>query len=201
MGGKLLRHRDRVGAVALGGEPRLAGIKLGEAFGDDGQIGLRHCLIELDESLPRFDVIAVMHKQFTDHAAGGVLHFLDVGIDDHVARRDQRAGDLGGRRPAAKPERQKSHQHAAGNDVPADRFIGAVRRPDIAKRPAQPSCCRGGPLAERSGQPGGPTGAPHHAPPCSATLSRGGVFGGVRRVRISPFGPNCCWRPLAMMRI
>ena len=209
MVGKLSRHGDRIGAVALGGEPRLAGIKLGEALGDDGQIGLRHRFVELDENLPRLHVIAVMHEQFADHAAGGVLHFLDVGIDDDVARRDQRAGDFRGRGPAAEAERQKTDQHAAGNDVAADRFVGAVRRPGIAEGPAQPGHRDADRLAKRCDQPGQTdidatatlSGAAHPAPPCSATFSRGGVFGGVRRVRISSFGPNCCWRPLPMMRI
>ena len=110
MVGKFFRHGDRVGAVTLGGEPRLARIKFGEALGDDRQIGLRHRLIELNKNLARFYVIAVVHKQLADHAAGGVLHLLDIGIDDDVARRDQRAGDFGGRGPAAKAERQNSRR-------------------------------------------------------------------------------------------
>ena len=207
MVGKLFRHGDRIGAVTLGGEPRLARIELGEALGDDGQIGLRHRLVELDENLPGLHVIAVVDEQFADHAAGGVLHFLDIGIDDDVARRDQRAGDLGGRGPAAKAERQNPDEDAAGNDVTADRFVCTIRRPGIAERPVQSRPRRADRLDDRAGQPWQRVaavsffGGAHPAPPCSATFSRGGVFGGVRRVRISSFGPNCCWRPLPMMRI
>ena len=198
MVGKLFRHGDRIGAVTLGGEPRLAGIELGESLGDDSQIGLRHRLIELDKNLPRFHVVAVMDEQFADDAAGGMLHFLDVGIDHDVARRDQRAGDLGGRGPAAKAERQDSDEDAAGNDVTADRFVCTVRRPGIAERPVQPSLRRADRLDDRAGQPwqrardNSLLGAAHPVPPGSATRKARGALGCGRRLRTSSFGPNCC---------
>ena len=58
--GKLRRHRDCIGAVALGGETRLARIKLGKALGDDGEIGAGHRLVEPDENVARLHMIAVV---------------------------------------------------------------------------------------------------------------------------------------------
>ena len=52
-------------------------------------------------------------RSFADHAAGRVLHLLDVGIDDERALRDHRAGDFGGRRPAADADRQERDDHDA----------------------------------------------------------------------------------------
>ncbi len=208
MAGELFRHGDRIGAVAFGGKPRFARIKFGKALGDDGQIGLRDGLIKLNENLSRLDVVAVMHEQFADHAAGGVLHLLDIGVDDDIARRNQRAGNFRGRGPAAEAECQDSDQDTAGDDVPADRFVDAVRRAGFAERPVQSGFGDVDRPDDRPGQPSqrgvaaALSGATHPAPPCSATFkARGGALGGVRRERISSFGPNCCWRPLPMIRI
>src|SRR4029077_1345204 len=63
------------------------------------------------------DHVAVAHAHFADHTAGRVLHLLDVGIDDHRARRDQRAGNLHGRRPASKSPRKDKHHHKAGDQM------------------------------------------------------------------------------------
>ena len=49
---------------------------------------------------PFLTAVAVLDAKVADDAAGRVLHLLDVGIDDELARRDHRAGDLGRRRPA-----------------------------------------------------------------------------------------------------
>ncbi len=56
---------------------------------------------------PALTSLAVAHAQLADHAAGRVLHLLDVGIDDQLAWRDHRAGELRRRRPAAKPDDQQ----------------------------------------------------------------------------------------------
>lgn len=104
---KFGRHRHGVRPVALGGEPRLTRIKFNEPFVDDRQIGAGHRFIEAEENVAGFDMIAVAHKKFADHAAGRMLHFLHIGIDHNRALRDQRARDLGRRRPAA----QSDHQH------------------------------------------------------------------------------------------
>ena len=105
--GNLGRHRHGVRSVALGGEPRLARVKFNEAFVDDRQIGAGYGLIEAEENIAGFDMIAIAHEKFTDHAAGRMLHFLHIGIDDDRALRNQRARYLGRRCPAA----QSDHEH------------------------------------------------------------------------------------------
>ena len=94
----------RIGAVAFGGEPRLARIELGETLGDDRQIGAGHGFVEADENIAGLDPIAVVRAHFADDAAGRVLHLLHVGIDDERALGDERAGDFGGRGPAAEAD-------------------------------------------------------------------------------------------------
>ena len=84
--------RDRVGAVALGFEPRLARRHVVETLGDDGEIGARDRLVEPHHDVARLDAVAVAHAHLADHAAGRVLHFLDVGVDHDRAGCDQRAG-------------------------------------------------------------------------------------------------------------
>ena len=118
--GEFLRYGDGIGAVAFGGKTRPARIKLGEALGDDRQIGARHRLVKADKNVARFDVIALAHANLTNDAAGRMLHFLDVGIDDQGTLRDQRAGNLGRRRPAAKSDGKKRHDHTSHDDVPVD---------------------------------------------------------------------------------
>src|SRR6202035_3719851 len=185
--GKLARHRHDVGAVAFGAEASLARIELVEAFGDDGEIGARHGLVEPDQNIAGLDPIAVVHAHLADHAAGRMLHLLDVGIDDDGALRDQGARDLRGRSPAAQAERQHRHQHAADDDMLADRNFGARRRTaELEATDFQ--------IAEL---------VDHADPPFSGTTfnARGGGVGWITRLRISSFGPNCCWRPLAMTRM
>jgi hypothetical protein len=101
---KLGRHRHGVRCVALGREPRLARVKFNEALVDDRQIGAGYGLIEADENVAGFDMIAIAHEKFTDHTAGRMLHLLHIGIDDDRALRDQRARDLGCRCPAAQSD-------------------------------------------------------------------------------------------------
>ena len=164
-GRKLLGHRDRLGAVALGGKPRLARIELGETLGDDRQIRLRHGFVEANENIAGLDPVAVAHANLADDTAARVLDLLDVGIDDQRALGDQRAGDLGGRGPAAESDAEERYQRATDDDMPADRRAGIQGRL-----------------------------AAHPMPPCSGTTFkvRGGALGWVTRLRISSFGPNCC---------
>ena len=42
-------------------------------------------VVELDEDVAGLDPVAVVHAELADHAAGRVLHLLDVGIDDDGA--------------------------------------------------------------------------------------------------------------------
>ncbi len=105
--GKLGGRRHGVRSVALGREPRFACVKFNQTFVDDRQIGAGYGLVEADENIAGFDMIAIAHEKFADHAAGRMLHLLHIGIDDDRARRNQRARDLGCRCPAA----QSDHEH------------------------------------------------------------------------------------------
>src|SRR5208282_6290983 len=158
----------------LGGETGLARIEFGETLGDDRQVGAGHGLVELNKNVARLHPVAVVHTHLADDSAGRVLHFLDVRIDDDGALGDERAGDFGGRCPAADADREHRHKDAAGPNVPADRSAGTRRRVAV-----------------------------HPAPPCSGTTfnARGGVDGWITRLRTSSFSPNCCWWPLAMTRM
>ena len=52
--GEFLGDCDRIGAVALGRELRLARIKLSETFGDNRQICAGHRLVEANQNVPAF---------------------------------------------------------------------------------------------------------------------------------------------------
>ncbi len=172
---ELLRHPDRLGAVPFGAETRLARIEFVETLGDDGQIGPGHCLVETNQNVARLHPITIVRPHFADDAAGRVLHLFHVGIDHQRALGDERAGDFGGRGPAADTEGKERHDGAADNDMPADRSANVRGR--LGAHPTPPS-------------------------PGTTFKARGGALcGWVTRLRISSFGPNCCWRPLAMTRI
>ena len=92
-------------------EARLARAQFVQALGDDREVGARHRVVEPHHDVAGLDAVAVAHAHFADDAAGRVLHLLDVGIDHDRARRDQRAGQLGGRRPSRRrrrPARRRS---------------------------------------------------------------------------------------------
>ena len=125
---QIRRKLDAVGTVALAFQPRLARGKLGQALGDDGEIGAGHGVVEAHQDLPRLDAVAVVHQQFADDAAGRVLHLLDVGIDDDLARRDDRAGQLHRSRPAADADGEHDDDDEAGHHVVADRSA-AIPKP------------------------------------------------------------------------
>jgi hypothetical protein len=66
-------------------------------------------------------VVAIANKQFANHAAGRMLHFFHIRIDDDRTLRDQRARDLRRRRPAAQAEHQRGNEDGSGEDMPSDR--------------------------------------------------------------------------------
>jgi hypothetical protein len=119
-------------------------VKFNEAFVDDRQIGAGNGLVEADEDIAGFDMIAVAHEKFADDAAGRMLHFLHISIDDNRALRDKRARDLGCRRPAPKSDHQHTDQNGPGENVPTDRFAGTGRRACLTESPRHGSRNRPG---------------------------------------------------------
>src|SRR3954454_20038000 len=104
-----LRKVDLVDPALLGLQARRARLGGIEVLGDDGEVGLGDGVVEPHDDVAGLDHVAVMRTQLADHAAGRVLHLLDVGFDHDLARRDQRAGNLHGGRPAAETDGQDQH--------------------------------------------------------------------------------------------
>ena len=64
---------------------------------------------------------AVAHAQFADHAAGRVLHFLDIGIDDQRCRTRPPRRKVPRRDPAAKADNDKKSDRTDRQYMTADR--------------------------------------------------------------------------------
>jgi hypothetical protein len=62
--------------------PRLARVQLCETLGDDRQIGSGHRFVQAHEDVAGFHPVAVVCTHFADDAAGWVLHFFHIGIDN-----------------------------------------------------------------------------------------------------------------------
>ncbi len=95
------RELDAVASALLGLDTRLPRPQAVERLVDDGEVGAHHGLVEPHHDIACLDQVAVAHAHFADHPAGRVLHLLDVGIDHHLPRRDQRPRDRHGGAPAA----------------------------------------------------------------------------------------------------
>ena len=167
--GQLWGELDLVEAALFGLQPRRARPQSVQRLDDDGEARLDHGLVETHHDIAGLDDIAVAHPDLADHAAGRVLHLLDVGIDHHRTRRDQRARNLHRRGPAAEPAGQNQHQ----------------RKPDDQMRAYRTA---------RAFQLGGHD---FFAAPASDTILIGGGDG--TRCSTWPstvsFGPNACMRP------
>ena len=123
-----LRKADRSIAALLRLEPRLSRVKPVQTLGDDGKAGAGHRVVEPDQHVAGLHGVTVVDPELADDAAGRVLHLLDVGIDHDRALRDQRAGDLCGRGPAA--EAAGEHQHDGKADDEMDG--GSTALPGVA---------------------------------------------------------------------
>ena len=115
--GQHRRKLDLVETALLGLQPCGARPQSVQRLDDDRKARLDHGLVEPHHDIAGLDDIAVAHAHFADHAAGRMLHLLDVGIDHHRARRDQRARNRHRRSPAAKPAGQHQHQHQADDQM------------------------------------------------------------------------------------
>ena len=98
---QLLRKHDDIGVLALGEQARLARHQLVELGAHHAERGLGHGIVEPQHDLAGFDLGALPDQNLSDHAAGRMLHLLHARLDHDGAGRDHRAGQLGGRRPAA----------------------------------------------------------------------------------------------------
>ena len=92
---------DLGGIVALGLQSLLAHHQLVELVGHHLQVGARHRLIETQQQIAGLHDVAVLDADLADDAAGGMLHLLDIGLDDDDAGGDDGAGDFRLRRPHA----------------------------------------------------------------------------------------------------
>jgi hypothetical protein len=63
--------------------------------------GAGHGVIEPQHDVAVFHLAALLEENLSDHAAGWVLDFLDIGFDHERARCDHRAGQLRGCCPTA----------------------------------------------------------------------------------------------------
>jgi hypothetical protein len=84
------RENDRVPPIAFALEPCLARPQLVQAFADDRQVRARHGFVETHHDVAGMYTISVPHAEFADDAAGWVLNFFDVGIDDEGSGGDDR---------------------------------------------------------------------------------------------------------------
>src|SRR3954452_24871505 len=85
-------------------ETGLARQQFVEAFSDDR--GIRQCLgfVETDQNIACVYPITLSYAQFSNHAAGRMLNFLDARVDYHHALTHDRTRQLGGRGPTANHE-------------------------------------------------------------------------------------------------
>src|SRR5262249_30442645 len=82
--------RDGISAVALGFEPGFTRGELIESLGDNSEVCARDRVVKLYEDVASLDAIAVLHVELSNHAAGRMLDFLYIGIDDDRSLRDER---------------------------------------------------------------------------------------------------------------
>ena len=140
--GTVEQHRwkhDLVEALLFGLEPRRPRPQPVEVLGDDREACLGDGVVEPHHHVAGLDEIAVMRAHFADHAAGRMLDFLDVGFDHDRSRRDQRAGDLRGRCPAAEPAGQNDDHRQPDDQMQPYRRLrarGLAAAHDLATPPS-----------------------------------------------------------------
>ena len=160
---------DLLGPVALGDEAGAPRGHLVEPLEHDREVRARDGVVEPQDDVSRAHALAVAHEQFADDPAGRMLDLLHVGIDHDRCRRDDGAGQLGGRGPAADAADQQDGDDGAAEEMMADRaalVVGLLVSSD-------------------------------HPFVWDASLSGVGLTGtrGAARARTSSFGPKVCCLP------
>src|SRR6185503_4915009 len=124
---KLIGEFYRRRAVAFGLEPSLSRRQLGQRFCDDREIGASDGVIKPYQKISRFDVSAILYKQFADHAAGWVLNLLDVRLDHNCAGSNESSSYFHCSRPEPNSEGQEQDDQYSRNRVATDRVERARR--------------------------------------------------------------------------
>src|SRR5262245_49111019 len=135
---KLIRKLDRVRTIPFACKARLARRKLGQAFRVDRQVRSGNRLIEAYDNIAGLDAIALANAQLADHPAGGMLHLLDIRIDNDGAWRDQRTREFGRSYPAAHANgKDDKDRQARENMAPDGLSCCCCRRFQIKRSPSQ----------------------------------------------------------------
>src|SRR3984957_5157220 len=166
---------DSVEALLFGFEPCCPRPQAVEILGDNGEACLGDGVVEPHHHVAGLADIAIMRAHLADHAAGRMLHFLDVRFDHDRARCNQGARDLGRGCAAAEPARQHRHHRPSDDQMQPYRWSRS------------PHPCAGHDLA-----------TPDLAAPASDTTLMAGA-GGATRCSTCPrtvsLGPKACMRP------
>ncbi len=131
----------RVVAVALGPQPGLARHDLVKLALDDRQLRQQQRVVEAQHHVARLHLVAVLDKDFADHAPLGVLHGLPVALDLDHAHGDDGARQLRKHRPAADAQhqhrkREQPYRQRATRAPGLRRIIAHVCRPSAPIVPA-----------------------------------------------------------------
>src|SRR5262249_49441222 len=183
---------DCIRAVAFGLKPGLTRSKFIETLCNDGQVGTRNRVVELDENVTGLHAVAVLDVEFANDPTRGVLDLLYVRIHDDRTLRDECPSNLSGRSPSAHAECEQKYDQGAGEKMAVYGIPRASRR-GRRHHPSEP-------LFEALDQRGNAF-CNRHAPalPLSGTTLRGrGMASGRCSTleRTSSFGPMAWTLPI-----
>jgi hypothetical protein len=112
----------------LGIKPRFPRRQFIQPFGDDGEIRACYRVIQSDQQIAALDACAIAHIELADNAAGRMLNFFHIAVDDKLAACNHRAGELQHRGAAADAADQHHHGHKSDQHIAANRTTGSERR-------------------------------------------------------------------------
>jgi hypothetical protein len=120
---QLGRELDPLDVGDLGFLARTPGRIFAQALDDDRKVRLGLRLIETDDNLACLDARSVAYAQLANDAAGRMLDFLNIAVDNELTLSDHSTGELSGRGPAADASHQQRDRRAAGQQVVAYRTM------------------------------------------------------------------------------